>query len=42
MKLLESKIIYHLEFEFIWKELVKGKAVKAYFKTMKDTWITPR
>ena len=45
MKLLVSKINYHLELELInvyWKENVKGNAIKVSFKTMKDGRITPR
>ena len=38
VKLLGSKIIYHLEFEFISKKNVKGKAVKVFqnFETQPD------
>ena len=31
VKFLESNIIYHLEFQFISKENIKGKAVKVSF-----------
>ena len=45
VKLLESKIIYHLKFEFIYKcqkENVKEKAIKVSFKTIKGPRISPQ
>ena len=45
MKLLESKTVYHLEFEFIYiyrKENLKGNALKVFFETVKDSRITPQ
>ena len=45
VKLLESKIIYNLKFEFIYKcqkENVKEKAIKVSFKTIKDPQISPK